>query len=134
VAANLNLLSQINGTVISGNTFTNSLAAGVYVAAGSGQTGNTVRITGNRFDRNGAQSGGFVDRHGQPVDDGLHIDVPAPASMVVSGNTATNNGRPGTTTGFGIEAVNGVGDGGTANHASGNTAPAQCFGLTCAVP
>jgi parallel beta-helix repeat protein len=110
--------------VISGNTFNNNRAAGIYLQAGI-RSSTRAQITANTFTGNGRSSAGLTDAAGRSVNDGLHLNLPSGEPIVVSGNTARNNAD------LGIESINPISDDGTPNHASGNGNPAQCTGLTC---
>ncbi len=118
-------LGQVGGTTVTGNRFSRNGAAGMFLEARDLLPGATVTIARNVFDRNGRSSGGLTDSAGRAVDDGLHVDVPAGATIVISGNLATRNAD------LGIEAPNGATDAGVPNHARRNGNPAQCLGVVC---
>jgi parallel beta-helix repeat protein len=127
-------LDDVAGAVISGNTFSNNSGAGVYIDSASGSASKPLIVSGNTFSGNGCDCGGPpADTHGQAIDGGIHLDLPANPNLTVSSNTITRSGD------FAIDAANGVSDGGSANHASNNhrlvgAGMAQCRGITCVTP
>jgi nitrous oxidase accessory protein NosD len=113
----------IRGTLISGNVFTRNAAAGVLLAAQDSRLDRPITVSGNRFARNGYHPGGLTDLSGRPVDDGLHIDVPAGTAVTVAANRTSRNAD------HGIEAQPGTVIDGGGNRSTGD--PYDCLGVTC---
>jgi hypothetical protein len=116
-------LAFLNGITVSDNTFAGNAAVGALVESRDA-VGLPVSasVRDNRFTDNGLSPGGLTDRFGQPVADGLHIDVPAGGTILVGDNATKHNGA------YGIYAVPG-----TVTDAGGNTSvanPSGCLGVT----
>jgi hypothetical protein len=108
---------------ISRNTFTDNAVAGILLEATSQYSGYGTRIEGNTLKSNGKRSGGRVDGAGRPIDDGIHVNVPAGSPVEITGNATRRNAD------YGIEAVPGSVTDGGGNTSSGN--PSGCLGVTC---
>ncbi|MFD4637862.1 right-handed parallel beta-helix repeat-containing protein [Lentzea sp. NPDC058436] len=109
--------------VVTGNTFVNNSAAGLYFDPVGGGPGPHLLISGNTFTSNGHRSAGKVDRAGRAVNDGMHINVAPGSNIELRGNRTSNNAD------HGIEAQPG-----TVVDAGGNTSagdPAGCSGVVC---
>jgi hypothetical protein len=116
-------LAFLNGISVSDNTFTNNDAVGAWIESRDAVgLPVSLAVQDNKFTGNGHTPGGLVDGTGQPIADGLHIDVPAGATFLVGYNATKNNGA------FGIYAVAGITDAG-GNTSVGN--PSGCLGVTC---
>jgi hypothetical protein len=108
-------------TVVSGNTFVNTGAAGVLLDS-TGASG-TLEISDNTVTGSGHQSGGMTDRAGNPVDDGIHVNAPVGSAVTIAANHTENSAD------FGIEAVPGSVIDGGGNTSTGD--PHGCLGVTC---
>ncbi|MFD9736218.1 nitrous oxide reductase family maturation protein NosD [Umezawaea sp. NPDC059074] len=113
-----------DGITISENTFTENAVAGILLESTVNQSPYWVRIEGNTLRSNGQTSGGRVDSAGRPVNDGIHVTVPAGAPVEITGNITRTNAD------YGIEAVPGSVTDGGGNTSVGN--PSGCLGVTCA--
>ncbi|MEO6081818.1 MAG: right-handed parallel beta-helix repeat-containing protein [Umezawaea sp.] len=112
-----------DGITVSGNTFTDNAVAGVLLESSVNNGVYWVRIEANTLKSNGKRSGGRVDNAGRPIDDGIHVNVPANGPVEITGNTTKGNAD------YGIEAVPGSVTDGGGNTSSGN--PSGCLGVTC---
>ncbi len=112
-----------DGITISGNTFTDNAVAGILLESPSQHSGYWTRIAGNTLKSNGKRSGGRVDSAGRPIDDGIHVNVPARSPVEITGNITRANAD------YGIEAVPGSVTDGGGNTSSGN--PSGCLGVVC---
>jgi len=107
---------------ITGNLFQNGGVAGVLI---DGDSTVAVNISGNTFTGDGHSSGGTHDHDGNPVMDGLHIDLQVNPSnnVTVTGNHTSNDAA------FGIWAKPGTAIDGGGNTSLGD--PRGCSGVTC---
>jgi copper-binding protein NosD len=112
-----------DGITISENTFTDNAVAGILLESTVFHSPYWVRIEGNTLKSNGQTSGGRVDAAGRPINDGIHVNVPAGAAVEITGNITRNNAD------YGIEAVPGSVTDGGGNTSVGN--PSGCLGVTC---
>jgi hypothetical protein len=110
------------GPPITGNLFQNDGVAGVLI---DGDLPAISNISGNTFTGDGHSSGGTRDHDGNPVMDGLHIDLQVSPlnNVTVTGNHTSNDAA------FGIWAKPGTAIDGGGNTSVGN--PRGCSGLTC---
>ena len=116
-------LDKLNNFGISHNVFTNNAAAGILLHSRMNSITHSITISDNVFASNGKASNGWVDSHGVPVDDGLHVDIPAASLVTVGGNVTLNNAD------HGIEAQPGSVIDGGGNISVGD--PAGCLGVVC---
>ncbi|MEU0882237.1 right-handed parallel beta-helix repeat-containing protein [Lentzea sp. NPDC005914] len=112
-----------NGITISENTFTDNAVAGILLESPSYNSVYWARIAKNTLTSNGKRSGGRVDSAGRPINDGIHVNVPAGSPVEITGNITRRNAD------YGIEAVPGSVTDGGGNTSSGN--PSGCLGVTC---
>jgi nitrous oxidase accessory protein NosD len=118
------LVAEIDRTVITGNRFTRNGAAGVLLDITQGILGTpTVSISANRFSHNGANPQGRTDSLGLPVADGAHIVAPAGSPITVADNVTRRNAR------YGIFAQPGTVIDGGGNRSTGD--PLGCLGVVC---
>ncbi|MET9633485.1 right-handed parallel beta-helix repeat-containing protein [Lentzea sp. NPDC006480] len=113
-----------DGITISENTFTDNAVAGILLESSSNHIGYRALIAGNTLKSNGKRSGGRVDNAGRPINDGIHVNVPAGAPVEIAGNITRRNAE------YGIEAVPGSVTDGGGNDSSGD--PSGCLGVVCA--
>ena len=117
------ILDKLSNISISHNVFTDNAAAGILLHSRINSITHSIAISDNVFASNGKASNGRVDSHGVPVDDGLHIDVPAASLVTVSDNVTLDNAD------HGIEAQPGTVIDGGGNISVGD--PAGCLGVVC---
>jgi len=113
-----------DGITVSGNTFTDNAVAGILLDSPAAHSPYWVRIERNVLKSNGKSSGGRVDSAGRPVDDGIHVNVPANSPVEITGNITRANAD------YGIEAVPGSVTDGGGNVSHGD--PSGCLGVFCA--
>lgn len=121
--APMGTLAEVKDTHITSNTFSFNGAAGTWMEGKGGAPAGSITVTGNLFRSNGHNSGGLLDRFGNTVDDGLHIDAPGATGVMVTANHTDHNAD------FGIEIQPG-----TAIDGGGNTShhdPHGCLGVAC---
>ena len=111
------------GTRITGNNFTDDDAAGIDIEANTSTTSANVTISKNTFTSDGHRPGGAVDPHGHPVEDGVHIDVPAASDLLISDNNTRDDAA------YGIYAQPGTVQDGGGNTSRGD--PRGCLGVQC---
>ncbi len=114
---------RIPNIAITHNVFVNNSAAGILLEAPKGDGAHDVAISDNVFASNGKGPSGFVDRHGVPVDDGVHVDVPAGNQITIGDNVTVDNAD------HGIEATPGTVIDGGGNISVGD--PNGCVGVVC---
>lgn len=112
-----------DGITISENTFTDNAVAGILLESSTHNSGYWARIAGNTLKSNGKRSGGRVDKAGRPINDGIHVNVPANGPVEITGNITRANAD------YGIEAVPGSVTDSGGNTSSGN--PSGCLGVVC---
>ncbi len=115
-------LQTISTTTITGNTFVGDGAAGILLET-TGTSTRPLMISGNKFTRNGFNSGDLTDSAGHPVMDGLHVDSAPGSDIVITGNTTRLNAA------YGIYAQPGTVVDGGGNTSAGN--PDGCLGVSC---
>ncbi|MET7422479.1 hypothetical protein [Dactylosporangium sp. NPDC005555] len=81
------------------------------------------QVTANRFVGNGFDAGQLTDHLGNPVADGLHLAVPAGASLLFADNITSHNAR------YGIFAPPGTVLDSGGNRSAGD--PKGCLGVVC---
>lgn len=123
VEVNATNVNNFSGGKITNNVFTDNGTVGVYAVIQLPDLQQPAVVSGNTFTGNGARSGGAVDPHGHPVNDGLHIDAPTGTSLVISDNHTQNDAD------YGIEAQPGTVIDGGGNASRGD--PSGCLGVTC---
>lgn len=114
---------RIDNVAISHNVFFDNAAAGILLEAPKGDGAHGVAISDNVFASNGKASNGFLDRHGVPVDDGVHVDVPAGNQITIADNVTVDNAD------HGIAATPGTVVDGGGNISVGD--PNGCVGVVC---
>ncbi|REH32511.1 NosD domain-containing protein [Kutzneria buriramensis] len=123
IAINTANFGRIDNIAITHNVFFNNSAAGILLEAPKGDGAHGVAISDNVFASNGKASNGFVDRHGVPVDDGVHVDIPAGNQVTIGNNVTLDNAD------HGIEATPGTVIDGGGNISVGD--PNGCVGVVC---
>lgn len=113
-----------DGITISGNAFTDNAVAGILLDSSAAHSPYWVRIEGNTLKSNGKRSGGRVDEAGRPINDGIHVNVPANSPVEITRNITKGNAD------YGIEAVPGSVTDGGGNVSHGD--PSGCLGVVCA--
>ncbi|MGW4212439.1 right-handed parallel beta-helix repeat-containing protein [Lentzea sp. NPDC004789] len=112
-----------NGITISGNAFVDNAVAGILLDSAAVHSPYWVRIEKNVLKANGKSSGGRVDKAGRPINDGIHVNVPANSPVEITGNFTKGNAD------YGIEAVPGSVTDGGGNVSHGD--PSGCLGVVC---
>ncbi|WP_030437750.1 right-handed parallel beta-helix repeat-containing protein [Actinoplanes subtropicus] len=116
--------TPIDGLNIVNNVFESNRAAGIYLDATAIVPGGPMMlIGGNHLIGNGRRSNGRTDSLGRPVNDGVHLVVPANSGLVLRNNETRDNAD------YGIEAGTGTVTDGGGNTSRNN--PSGCSGVRC---
>ncbi|GAB2931027.1 hypothetical protein GCM10027280_18310 [Micromonospora polyrhachis] len=120
----VDVLAELSGLTVAGNTAIGNGAAGIFIEAlGRRLAEDPITVSGNRLVGNGF-SGTDTDAAGRRIDDGLHLNMPVGGPVTVTRNHTVANAD------FGIEALpeGSVRDGG-GNTSFGNRN--GCAGVRC---